>query len=285
MNNDKHMFDNYYSIDSVYKVIDCKNCGFHHVYPYPENDFLNKFYSKEYKDDLSKINLIEKVSRVKEQTKVKEVLDIGCGNGELLLEFIKQGINSYGIEPSQDRAKECIEKGLNVRNEFFYKNNFGKKFELINLSYVLEHIKDPFDFLKKIKEEFLSKGGYLSIEVPNDFNLLQRIYSSFHKVKPYWIHFPDHLNYWDFDSIKNFLKEVGFEIVYQTSSFPLEIFLLMDEDYIIDKEIGGVIHSKRLKFESKFKETGNTEALFKLYQKLSELNIGREIHLIAKMII
>lgn len=284
MNNTEHIFDDFYDIDGTYKVISCKSCGFHHVYPYPDNDFLNTFYSREYKDNFSKINLVEKVLRLKEITKSSEILDIGCGDGALLLEFENQGFNSFGIEPSQDRAKECVEKGLNVRNEFCDRNEFGKKFELINLSYVLEHVQYPYRFIENIKKEFLADGGYLSIEVPNDFNLLQKIYSSYHKDNPYWIHFPDHLNYWDFDSFKKILTDVGFEIVYQTSSFPLEMFLLMDEDYIKNKDLGSIIHSKRLKFEAKFKETGNTEELFRLYQKLSELNIGREIHVVAKML-
>ena len=52
MSNVDHSFDNYYNVDDKYKVINCKNCGFHHVYPYPDSDFLSTFYSKEYKDDL-----------------------------------------------------------------------------------------------------------------------------------------------------------------------------------------------------------------------------------------
>ncbi|HOM01309.1 MAG TPA: class I SAM-dependent methyltransferase [Acetivibrio sp.] len=284
MTDGKHEFDNYYSINSEYKVIECKDCGFYHVYPYPDNDFLNTFYSKEYKDELSKINLKEKVARIKRLIKSREILDIGCGSCELLKEFENEGFKPYGIEPSERGAEECNDKGIRVKNEFADKNRFGKKFELINLSFVLEHIPNPYDFMEKIKSEFMSEEGYLSIEVPNDFNLLQRVYTAYHKTEPYWIHFPDHLNYWNFDTFKNFLERAGFEVVYQTSSFPLEMFLLMDEDYIKKKELGKIVHSKRVQFELKFKQIGKTEDIFMIYQKLSEINVGREIQVIAKRV-
>ncbi len=270
----QHSFEKYYDIDSKYKVIECKDCGFYHVYPYPETDFLNAFYSKEYKDELSKINLREKVLRIKKLADAREILDIGCGNGDLLQEFAIEGFEPFGLEPSQSRARECNEKGLNVKNGFADKNEFGKRFDIVNLSYVLEHIPNPFDFVENIKSEFLSEDGYLIIEVPNDFNPLQEVYASFHKVEPYWIHFPDHLNYWNFESFKSFIYTAGFKVMYQTSSFPLEMFLLMDEDYIKNKELGKIVHTKRLRFEEKFKEIGQTEDIFTLYQKLSEINIG-----------
>lgn len=155
---------------------------------------------------------------------------------------------------------------------------------MVNFSFVLEHIQNPYDFMEKMKSEFMSENGYLCIEVPNDFNLLQRVYTAYHKTEPYWIHFPDHLNYWNFESFKVFLNRAGFEIIYQTSSFPLEMFLLMDEDYIKAKELGKIAHSKRLQFESKFKEIGRTEDIFMIYQKLSEINIGREIQVVAKRV-
>ncbi len=280
----EHEFLESYKIDEKYCVLECKTCGFNHVYPYPDSDFLENFYSMEYKDELSKINIKEKALRLKNLPGKKEILDIGCGRGQLLEIFRDNGFETYGIEPSRAAVKECTAKGMNVIEGFLDTNVFGRKFDFVNISFVLEHIPEPQNFIAKIKREFLSEDGYLSIEVPNDFNLLQMVYMEYHKEAPYWIHFPDHLNYWNFDTFGVFLENLGFDIIYRTSSFPLEMFLLMDEDYIRCKELGKAAHTKRLNFESKFKEAGRTDYIFKIYEKLAEINMGREIQVIAKLI-
>ncbi|WP_425449707.1 methyltransferase domain-containing protein [Dethiothermospora halolimnae] len=282
MKNLDHIFNEIFEINKDYNVVKCESCGFHHVHPYPKDDFLDNFYSMEYKDELKKINLSEKVKRICNMTEGKNILDVGCGEGDLLTEFKKEGFNVYGLEPSIESVKECEKKGLNVKQGMLGSNMFNKKFDFVNLSFVLEHIPNPSDVLNVIKRDFLKEGGYIIIEVPNDFSFLQQCYSEYNKESPYWIHFPDHLNYWNFNTFIPFIEKLGFEIVYKTSSFPLEIFLLMGEDYIKNKELGKKAHYKRVEFEKRLKEIGYGEKIFKIYEKLSELNIGREIHLVAK---
>jgi SAM-dependent methyltransferase len=277
-----HNYENFYKIDEVYKVIECKDCGFYHVYPYPDSHFLDNFYSKQYKDELSKINLAEKVARVKNLTKKSEIIDIGCGDGTLMEEFKKADFSAYGIEPSEICEEECIKKGLAVRRGFCDINPFEKKFEIVNLSYSLEHIPNPAHFIEDIKDKFLTDDGFICIEIPNDFNLLQMVYAEYHQEEPYWIHFPDHLNYWNFDTFKKFIVNAGFDIIHYTSSFPLEMFLLMGDDYIKNKELGKVMHQKRVAFENKLKNVNKTNTMFDIYTKLSEMNIGREIQIIVK---
>ncbi|MGB5280518.1 MAG: methionine biosynthesis protein MetW, partial [Arenicellales bacterium] len=43
------------------------------------------------------------------------VLDLGCGNGELLQELsINQGVSGYGIEIDDKNISQCIKAGINV---------------------------------------------------------------------------------------------------------------------------------------------------------------------------
>lgn len=278
----QHNYDKYYDIDEKYKIIACNECGFYHIYPYPTEDYLWDYYSKDCKDPLIKVNLKEKVARIEGLKGKKEILDIGCGNGDLLLAFKESGFDVYGIDPCEESVKICKEKGLDIKREMLDKNHFGKKFDFINISYVLEHVSYPFEFMQRIKEEFLNSKGYIIIEIPNDFNPLQKIYSEYYKSNPYWFKM-EHLNYWDISTFSSFIEKADFEIVYQTTDFPTELFLLMGEDYIKDKSLGKVTHQKLLNFEAKFKAVGKTEEFFKIYEKLSELNIGRSIHAILRV--
>jgi len=94
--------------------------------------------------------------------------------------------------------------GLNVFNttleEFVEKRWYGY-FDAINLKCVLEHVPNPMEILE-ICKSLLKDSGMICVEVPNDFNILQL---QVHKLdKPqYWIAIPDHINYFDFDSLKN----------------------------------------------------------------------------------
>lgn len=279
----QHDYTNVVSCDEGRLVIECIGCGFHHFHPYPDQSFLEHFYAIEYTDELSKLQLRERARRIHDTCKPKRVLDVGCGNGDFMRELRKLGIDVRGIEPSETCRQACHDDGLDVEYEPSGKNPFGMRFDVVNMSFLLEHVANPYEFMANIKRDFLASDGYVSIEVPNDFNLLQAIYVAHGKGKEYWIKFPDHLNYWNFPSFTMFLERLGFSIVFKTSSFPVEFFLLMDEDYIKEKERGKLIHQKRLLFEQKFKETGHTRTLFELYAKLLEMNVGRTIDVIARV--
>lgn len=43
------------------------------------------------------------------------VLDVGCGEGQLLMELCRLGFNAAGVEPSGSMRRRCKRKSLNVR--------------------------------------------------------------------------------------------------------------------------------------------------------------------------
>lgn len=271
----KHKYSVSFPINEEHNVIECESCGFAHVDPYPEDAYLSHFYTNEYEVTVDQINIREKVLSVKNFTDKRKIIDIGCGRGDLLSAFKEEGFRVYGIEPSEKNSEICVKNNLNVIQAMVNENPFGEKFDIVNLSYVLEHIKNPYDLIENISNNFLNEGGVLIIESPNDFNTLQKVYSK--DEKPYWIHFPDHLNYWNFDSMEVFLNNCGYDVEYRTTGFPVELFLLLGEDYIENPEKGPVIHQKRLKFEQAFKDGINNSKLTEIYDKMAEIGIGREI--------
>lgn len=160
---------------------------------------------------------------------------------------------------------------------------FDKKFDAIILNFVLEHIRDPFNFLNIIITNFLTPGGYILIEIPNDFNLLQTVYLDNYNANnklPYWIHFPDHLNYWNCFTIIDFIKKFNLEVIYKRISFPMELFLLFGDDYIKEPKLGPLIHEKRVNFENSFHDANFSNTLSNIYETLFQFNVGRSIELV-----
>lgn len=97
------------------------------------------------------------------------ILDIGCGLGQTVFGLEKEGYtNVSGVDLSEEAVKFCKEKGLNV---FFLdiREYYGKKYDFIIMSHVLEHIEksEIIPLLKKIYSDILNDNGKLCVMVPN----------------------------------------------------------------------------------------------------------------------
>lgn len=206
------------------------------------------------------------------------MLDIGCGTGEMLEFFRDKGYEVFGIEPSEMAGDIAINKDLNVFNtdfdSFFQANN--NNFDVINLSNVLEHITYPDKVIKKCYH-ILNEKGILRIKVPNDFNPLQLIANDLHELNEWWVCVPDHVNYFDFNSLEKLLNKCDFSVVYKTTDFPMELFLLMGDNYVNDSLIGSQCHNKRLNFERALSE----KLRKKIYDAFSDIGVGREVIMYA----
>ena len=160
-----------------------------------------------------------------------------------------------------------------------FKTEFKKQrfFDAINLSYVLEHSSNPKEVLE-ICRDLLKNNGVMRVAVPNDFNSLQLQANKLVSKPSWWIAIPDHINYFNFKTLERLLNNVGFEILLRTTSFPIELFLLMGDDYVENDEVGSMCHQKRMNFELALPKNIRR----KLYQKLASLGLGRECIFYAK---
>lgn len=102
----------------------------------------------------------------------KRVLEVGCGSGQTL-EMLKANdfcSETVGVELIEAAANEARERVDTVHCLDVEKNelpiNFGK-FDLILLLDVLEHLVDPWNFLRKIKDHHLADGGKIIVSLPN----------------------------------------------------------------------------------------------------------------------
>lgn len=136
--------------------------------------------------------------------KNKSILEIGSGHGEAIYNFDKIGYNVLGIEPDKTNVilinkKLKNSKCIVEKAETF---SFDKKFDIIWLNHVFEHLSNPIKFLQKLNS-YLNDSGFIFIEVP-----------SVEKVNDYrqFLRVPHAYNY-SKQSLINISKKANFEII------------------------------------------------------------------------
>jgi 2-polyprenyl-3-methyl-5-hydroxy-6-metoxy-1,4-benzoquinol methylase len=137
------------------------------------------------------------------------LLDIGCGIGDWMMLFRSQGLDVYGVDLNPKAVQIAVGRGLNVRcmhAEGLAKDN--ERFDVVVLSQLLEHIRDPVSLLLKL-HDLLRPGGKLLIAVPN----LNSRYRE--RLGRNWINWyvPFHLFHYTESSLRLILSRAGYEIV------------------------------------------------------------------------
>jgi 2-polyprenyl-3-methyl-5-hydroxy-6-metoxy-1,4-benzoquinol methylase len=168
-------------------IVRCPDCSHRYTDKVPVN--LSEVYnSEEYSEALEKLELQQKDYRAnrfgKERAEIavqlfentdKTVLDVGCGWGYFLSHLKNKGFDCHGIELSKqvaDLAKK--QYGLDISYIPIEEYDSGIEFDLITLFGVIEHIKDPINFLKHCKR-LLKKTGFILIFTPNFESIAVRI--------------------------------------------------------------------------------------------------------------
>jgi len=238
-------------LDSVngFDVIECEECLFKHIIPIPQPDELESIYRNEYystekplylerhREDLDWWNLAYGGRYDLFETYLpddrRHILDIGSGPGYFLLHGKRRGWKTKGIEPSRQAAAHSKGLGLDIIEDFFDQKmaKTMDHFDAIHLSEVLEHIPDPAGLLKLIGN-ILTVGGLVCAVVPNDYNPFQYALQAVCGYRPWWVAPPHHINYFNFESLTYLVERCGFEVLHKESTFQVDMFLLMGDNYI-----------------------------------------------------
>jgi SAM-dependent methyltransferase len=281
-----------------YDVIACAACGFRHALPLPSPDALEREYRENYyatekpnflahaaEDQpwfaLAQTDRLESLERLLPSGR-RRLLDIGCGPGFFLANAMQRGWQVRGIEPSRQAAAHARDLGVTVTEGFFGRDTAPKlgRFDAITLTNMLEHVPDPIAILEQARD-LLDPGGLICVGVPNDFSPFQAAGMAATGGSAWWVAPPHHLNYFDFESLSALLSRLGFTPVERATSFPMEAFLMMSENYIGDAALGRNCHNKRKKFDFALETAGLRDLRRDFYRALAGLGIGREAVIIA----
>lgn len=212
----------------------------------------------------------------------KRVLEVGCGNGGLLMHLKKKGFQVSGIEPNREWSQKARRRGLPVATITFedYLQHKHPTFDVAVFSNVLEHVMDPVQCLKDC-QKLLRKNGYLVVRVPNDFTAVQdAALRAIRPPFPWWICAPDHISYFNLPTLQKFLQAHGFRVKFQTVDFPMELLLMMGVDYVNNPSLGKVAHLMRCQMEMSLPR----ELRQKLLQAFASAGLGRNVTVIAQKV-
>ena len=282
-----------------FDVIECASCGFRHIVPIPTEEELEKtyrhdYYTQEkplylerYSEDIDWWNMTytERYETLEQHLPPgrRRMLDIGSGPGLFLLNGQNRGWQVKGIEPSLQAIEHSWGMGLDVAQGYFSEETASGlgTFDAINMSLVLEHIPDPAALLTLAHGQ-LDAGGLLCVVVPNDFNPFQLVARDHLDFKPWWVAPPHHINYFNFNSLQKLMERCGFEVVQKETTFPIDMFLLMGDNYIGNDELGRACHGRRKALELNLTNAGMGAVKKSLFQHLASIGIGREVILFAR---
>ena len=206
----------------------CSDCDLMGISPQPNDEELSLIYSDNYfplsssNKEIKHVRLLKtltaelylkklfkylNISYSRKITGNCKLLEIGTGMGDFLEAARKKGFDVTGLEFSESSVKQAMDypklQGKVICGTI---NNLKHKdhFDVIVINDVLEHIRNPNDFLHKIYS-LLKKGGVLFCTVPSLDSFSAKL-QGFN-----WVEFKtEHLFYYNDRSLKTILASNGF---------------------------------------------------------------------------
>ena len=197
----------------------CDKCGF----IFQQNPFTEKELDTRYKnnskfefdssdyipsgdDDYSKRCLRQKNFIEENCEEFDSILEIGAASG-YNLSLWKENKTVLGIEPSANNCKLAkkfykVDMYNGMFSEYINNKVSKKKFDMIYASMVLEHIVNPFAFVKQCSEIC---NKYFFIEVPTlDYKFID---------EPYGMICEEHVNIFTLEGLSSLMNSIGYSLV------------------------------------------------------------------------
>ncbi len=222
-------------------IFNCERCKLAMIDNKHVNGLKNVYNLEAYRDQENryKTRFLKLSNHVLRFVDAGMVLDIGSGFG--LFASILASRGNFNIDVVEPGPRPYYLRQNKIK---CFKSNFESfipksrtKYSVVLLMDVLEHFRNPFFSLKKIKS-LLEKDGLLVLQTPNVSSIMARICKNWS-----WWMVEDHKYLFSPKSIKLLLLETGYEI----------IFLKTYEDFIdFKKNLDGNFESIKFSLLRKF---------------------------------
>jgi 2-polyprenyl-3-methyl-5-hydroxy-6-metoxy-1,4-benzoquinol methylase len=138
-------------------------------------------------------------------------LDVGCGLGYLLDVAFDEGFAVSGIEFNKSAVEYIRSKYVyDVRHGDILKADFQKNFDVISAIDVIEHLHDPFGFIRKLRQT-IEPNGLLIIGTMDSDSPISRLFGKrledFRRIR-------EHLFFFSRKTLSAILESNGFEVLH-----------------------------------------------------------------------
>jgi SAM-dependent methyltransferase len=196
------------------QLYSCPNCGLDIFLP--QIIGTPKFYIEAYHLALSDVDKErtftysdtkwEDTEVLKDVMDCTSILEVGCGNGELLRKMQSLFFNTTGIEYNEKAVESAREKGLQV----FYVDEIDtlphESYDVVISFHVLEHVANPIEFVRQLSN-FLKPGGKLILSVPNQDGPVKYIDPCIHNMPPH------HATRWRLKTFEKLAEKTNLKII------------------------------------------------------------------------
>jgi SAM-dependent methyltransferase len=202
-----------------YEVVCCEHCGFVYADSAVTQEDYDRFYTSfsKYEDkktatgggdspsDAQRLKNTAECIAAFLPNRAARILDLGCGNGGLLLRLKEMGFtNVCGF----DLPAGCVEntRSLGIEAHFGSVTQHPPgvgQFDLIILSHVMEHLRELHQAVQGV-DRLLQNGGHIYIEVPDASEYVSHIAAPFQDFNT------EHINHFSMRSMENLLGQLGF---------------------------------------------------------------------------
>ena len=193
------------------------------INPQPSDEIIDEIYSRNYSilsssederhhtEHLKKLTAERYLNVLLGDTDVSSatLLEIGCGSGDFLSCAAARGLKVIGVDYSEhacDMARSKLHKSQGMVYQGEINQFMGEKdrFDYIVFNDVLEHIRNPSEFLQLVHDLLKPTGSILCI-VPSLDSLTAKL------LKTNWMEFElEHLFYYNLKNLRSFLFQNGF---------------------------------------------------------------------------
>ncbi len=201
----------------------CLDCDLVWIVNPPARDLQNlyDFYADNFYLSAGKLNTDLRAEYTKQLLRIEaalgrrqiSLLDVGCGNGTFLAAAKERGHQVFGNELARSAA-EFIRSRFGIQvfaGDFLDLPSVDTAYDIVVMRHVLEHVPQPDAVLKKARD-VMKNGGALLIEVPNYDSLSRRT-----KGTKHWVFNPDHLYYFNRNSLLKTLERNEFSVISQVT--------------------------------------------------------------------